>query len=378
MLRILHVITGLGRGGAEAVLSRVVAATQADFRHVVVALRDRGHYAPILEAQGIRVHALGMNYGMSIPAKVKQLASIMRDERPDIVQTWMYHADLIGGAAARLASVRPVLWGIRNTNLSALAIRRSTRIIAWLGARLSSFVPDAIVCNSHESARVHAAFGYNSQLMRVIPNGYDVTCFRPNTTLRESTRAALGIAREHVLLGMVARWDPQKDHANLLAAIGNVARREPDVRLLLVGDGMERPNLSLMRLVSDAGLDDRVILAGPRNDIPAIMNALDLHVLSSLGESFPNVVAEAMACGTPCATTDVGDAKLIVGETGWVAPPRDAESLAQAVGRAIAAIRHEGRAALGARARARIVENFEISRMTAAYAELWRTSVRAT
>ena len=369
--RILHVITGLGRGGAETVLSRLVTATQADFEHAVIALRGDDHYGPILRSHGVNVRALNIGRGRYTTAGIIDLVRIIRHERPSIVQTWMYHANLLGGVTARLAGVRPVLWAIRNMNLSAAAISPSTRFIAWLGAQLSGAVPDAIICNSTESARVHAVFGYSRSLLSVIPNGYDVTRFQPDPAVRAATREQFGIAPEHLLIGMVARWDPQKDHANLLHAFRIVAQRDPSVRALLVGDGMEPANQALSALMRATGVEGKVILAGGRDDVPAIMNALDLHVLSSLGEAFPNALAEAMACGTPCVTTAVGDAAFIVGTTGWVVAPRDSEALAAAVLQAIARLRLEGREALSALARARIVENFALSRMTNAYAALW-------
>jgi glycosyltransferase involved in cell wall biosynthesis len=376
MLRVLHVITGLGRGGAEAVLSRLVAATQDDFEHVVVTLRDEGHYGPILRSSGVRVHALGVGYGLRAVSGLLTLKRVIRSERPDVVQTWMYHADLLGGAAARLAGVRAVLWGIRNTNLSSAALRRSTRAVAWLGARLSRVIPDAIVCNSRESARAHAAFGYRSDLFRIVPNGYDLTRFQPDAAARSAIRAQFGIRAQDVLIGMVARWDPQKDHSNLLGALGIVVRQAPAVRLMLVGDGMDPANTVLGALLSLNGLNGKVILAGARNDVPAIMNALDLHVLSSLGEAFPNVLAEAMACGTPCVTTDVGDAAHIVGTTGWVARPRDSHALSSSILEGLTALHAQGREALGAHARARIAENFDLSRMTTAFSALWREFAR--
>jgi glycosyltransferase involved in cell wall biosynthesis len=142
-------------------------------------------------------------------------------------------------------------------------------------------------------------------------------------------------------------------------------------RCVLVGDGMNLANETLATMIRKMELDQRIILAGPRDDIPAVMNALDLHVLSSASEAFPNVVAEAMACGTPCVVTDVGDAATIVGSTGWVAPAGDAIQLAGRIEKALVALASPGRDKRSAECRARIAENFSIGKMVEAYESVW-------
>jgi glycosyltransferase involved in cell wall biosynthesis len=370
-IRIVHVITSLQRGGAESVLARLVLATRRDFDHVVISLRDENHFGPMLRRAGVEVHALQIGRGRGLIRGILHLARLVDQPKAALVQTWLYHADLLGGLAARLAGKRPIIWGVRNTNLGPEAIRRATRLVAWMSARLSPVIPDAIVCNSVEATRVHIAFGYCARLFRLIPNGYDVDQFRPNPELRATVRRQFAVAPGDILIGNIARWDAQKDHATLLAALRRVITRHGNVRVLLVGDGIEASNPRLGTLVREAGLEGHVLLCGPRNDVPAIMNALDLHVTSSLGEAFPNAVAEAMACGTPCVVTDVGDSARIVGTTGWISRPRDHVSLATAIEDALAALASDGESRRAA-CRARIVENFELTRMTAAYAALWR------
>ena len=371
MGKILHVITGLRLGGAEGVLARLVCTTQPQFEHVVVALRGEDHFGPILQAAGIRLYALDIGKRRGVLGGMLALVRIIFREQPTIVQTWLYHGDVMGGLAARLAGVRTVIWGVRNTNLDADAISPATRRVAWVAARLSGFVPDAIVCNSIVSRNEHIRFGYRPQHFRLIANGYDLERYMPDSILRERTRVQLGIASEVTLVGSVARWDPQKDHANLFAAMRELVAKRPRVRILLVGTGMDGKNASLEGLIRNTGLTERVILTGPRNDIPAIMNAIDLHVLSSLGEAFPNVVAEAMACGTPCVVTDVGDAAQIVGDAGWVAPPRDSNALAATIDSALSSLELQGRETIAKRCRERIVGNFALRQMTDSYVALW-------
>ena len=175
---------------------------------------------------------------------------------------------------------------------------------------------------------------------------------------------------------MVARWDPLKDHANLLNAFHRLAVERDNVRCVLVGEGMDESNSALVSLVRQHDVMGKVILAGPSDNITAVMNALDLHVLSSVGEAFPNVVAEAMACGTPCVVTNVGDAGLIVGNTGWVVPPSDPKALFQAMELALSKLSEEGGAFWGAASRSRILQSFSLEKMVSSYEDTWTKAMR--
>jgi glycosyltransferase involved in cell wall biosynthesis len=272
---------------------------------------------------------------------------------------------------ARLAGIRAVCWGIHNSNLSSAMSSKSARFAAHLCAWLSSWLPAAIVSCSERAARVHQNLGYRASKFAVIPNGYDLSLFSPQPHARNTLRSEWGVAPQVPVLGMIARWHPEKDHANLLAALALLTKDGRDFRCVLAGTGMEQSNAVLRKLISESTLEDKVLLLGPRDGIPDVMNALDIHVLSSCGEAFPNVVAEAMACGTPCVVTDVGDAALIVAGTGWVVPPGDSYALARSIEQAVLAIQSSQREKISQACRQRIVECFGIERMAAAYQDIW-------
>jgi glycosyltransferase involved in cell wall biosynthesis len=378
-VRVLHVITNLGQGGAEAVLYSLVTASPPDLEHVVISLMGEAYYGPRLRARATRVHTLDNPRGRITLVGVFKLRRIIAETAPDIVQTWMYHADLVGGLSARWAGVRSVVWGMHNSTLDADKSRLSTRVIARTCAFLSAWVPAAIACCSVKAAQVHQAIGYSAEKFTIIPNGYDLSRFLLDAEGRARVREEWDIPPATILLGMVARWDAQKDHENLLGALALLNARGLNFRCVLVGPGMERNNVGLAKLIGGLGLADRLILAGPRDDIPAVMNALDLHVLSSAyGEAFPNVVAEAMACGTPCVVTDVGDAALIVGKTGWVVPPRNAPALAQGINQALIGVAAVGHEASARECRIRIEENFSVERMVKSYRALWEATLNTS
>jgi glycosyltransferase involved in cell wall biosynthesis len=248
-----------------------------------------------------------------------------------------------------------------------------TRVMARASAAASHVVPDTIISCSEAAARLHAGFGYDGARMVVVPNGYDLGRFERDEAARERLRTEWGVGPGDVVLGTVARWDPQKDHANLARALELL---DPAAAarcfVVLVGTGMDADNAALADLLKRHGLRDRILTLGRRDDVPGVMSAFDLHVLPSIAEAFPNVLCEAMACGTPCVVTDTGDSALIVGDTGWVVPARDSAALAQAIERAITSLDDaEATRQRNEATRARIVDNFSLQRMADSYVEVW-------
>jgi len=370
--KVLHVITGLGDGGAEGVLTRICSASKG-VDHVVISLTNEGKYGEALKLSGVTVYSIGMNPGKPNPLAIIRLFRIIRAEDPDLVQTWMYHADLIGGVVARLAGVRRVYWGVRQSDLLSGAAKKSTIMVARICARISDIVPEKIVCCAFKAKELHADLGYSPEKLVVIPNGYDTCQFAPNPTRRAVQRAELDIGEGEILLGMVGRFHPQKDHENLLRALYVLKQKSVKFRCLLVGKGLSIDNLWVIKKLDELGLTDSVLLAGPRKDIPTIMNALDIHVLSSKSEGFPNVIAEAMACGLPCVSTNVGDAEIIIGESGVVCNSEDSQKLAEG----IMALVNEAQKSPGqwrrrkTSARTRIADKYSLDRMVMQYETVW-------
>ena len=371
-MKIIHIITGLDNGGAEAILYRLCTFPTVH-RHIVISLKDEGKYGPLLKEKGVVVHCLNMPRGRVNISGLKMLWRVLQEERPEVVQTWMYHADLIGSVFARLAGIRQVCWGIRHSNLEFGKSRFTTICIAKICAVLSLFIPRVIVCCAQNAIDVHKAMGYCEKKFVLIPNGVDLRSFCPDIDMRKKLRMEWGIDSEIPLLGMVARYDAQKDHKNLICALGKLKEEKIDFRCALVGNGLSNDNSEILSWLDNASVSEQVLLLGPRSDMPAVMNALDINVLSSaFGEAFPNVLAEAMACGTPCVATDVGDATSIVGDTGWIVPPEDPGALASALMHAIAERRDSSAWSLRKTlVREHIAENFSIEKMVNSYVAIW-------
>jgi len=370
--KILHIITGLGNGGAEAVLYRLCCFDNQNI-HTVISLTDQGKYGALLKQAGIDVYSLDMPNGRLSIQGLHKLWRTLRSIKPVVVQTWMYHADLVGGVVAWIAGVRVICWGIRNSDVHPVKTKRSTHWVVHACALLGRWLPVRIVCCAQTALKVHSQLGYPGEKCVVIPNGYDLELFQPSLVGRERLRREWGIYEQMPLLGMVARFDPQKDHQNLIKALGILKSNAVVFRCVLIGEGVTKDCIELTSLIDQYNLTDEVLLLGARNDIPDVMNALDINILSSAyGEAFPNVLAEAMACGTPCVTTDVGDAAFIVAHTGWIVSKQDDEALSQALLESLLYLKN--RLEWEARQRAcrdSIVENFSIQKTVLSYQKVW-------
>lgn len=328
MIHVAHVITGLGSGGAEGFLTRLVPELGArGATCTVFSLTDDGVHGEELRRRGIDVCPLGLRTNRPDPRVLPRLVRHLGDIRPDVVMTWLYHADLIGGVAGRVAGV-PVVWNLRQSAMGSGAPLRHHSLLR-VNARLAGRVPARIVCVSNRAMDDHVGYGYPAQRMEVIHNGFDTSRFKPDAEARRSVREELGIPDGDPVIGHVARFDAQKDHQTLLRAMAIVAAKHPDIHLIMCGDGVDDSNRALSDLIDEQGLDrNGVHLLGRRSDIDRIDAALDLALSASVSEGLSNALAEAMACGVPCVATDSGDAEDLIGDTGAVVPVRDPEALA--------------------------------------------------
>lgn len=367
MRRIVFVITGLSTGGAEVMLLKVLERLdRRRFAPHVISLTTLGELAPRIVALGIPVDAVGMKPGLPSPSGFFRLVRLLKRLNPEVVHTWMYHADLLGGLAARLAGVSAVGWCIRNSNLDKNKTKFSTRAVVGLCASISKWVPLRILSCSEKARQVHVACGYVAAKMVVVPNGFDLSQFKPDSDARHRVRTELGVTDQTFLVGLIGRFDPQKNHAGFFEAAGVLHRHLPQVQFVLAGQGIDLSNAALMQAITQAGVLVDTHLLGLRNDIPELMAALDVLASSSYGEAFPNVLGEAMACGVPCVVTDVGDSAYIVGDTGRVVASGDMTGLAQALADILQLSAAE-RLALGEAARTRVATHFEIGHITRQY-----------
>lgn len=376
-MKVAHVISGLDTGGAETMLYRLLLhADRMAFEPRVISMTSIGAVGEKIRELGIPVRALGMRRGVPNPLGMLRLARWFEQDPPQVVQTWMYQADLVGGLAAKLAGGMPVAWGIHSTRLDPLSITRLKMWTVRSCALSSRWLPTRVVCCSEVSREVHAELGYATEKMLVIPNGADPTAFRPDPEARSSVREELDLPEGAPLVGLVARFDRPKDHRTFVRAAALLLARMPEVNFVLYGDDITWENPQLAEWIDAAGIRSRIHLLGRRRDVPRLTAALDLASSSSFyGEAWPLAIGEAMACGVPCVVTDVGDSALIVGRTGRVVPPKKPEALVEAWHELLVMSREE-RIRLGLAARQRIKERFSLSEAVAKYEGLYEGLAR--
>jgi glycosyltransferase involved in cell wall biosynthesis len=371
MIKVMHVITTLGPAGAETMLCRIASGMDPNkFRNEVVSLTGILDLANRIEATGARVRTLGMKKGTPNPLLVVRLAQWIREAKPDVIHTWMYHANLIGAFAARLAGNVPVAWSVHHSVLDARLDKRRTMWVNRASALLSNYLPAEIVFCSQASLRIHEELGYAAKKLALIPNGFDLDQAKHDPTARESVRAELGVPSDTRFIGMVARFHPHKDHPNFVRAAQLLHQQMPDVHFLMCGMNVTWENGELAGQIDRAGIRERCHLLGARNDVPRLFSAVDIATSASRSEAFPIAIGEAMACETPCVVTDVGDCALIVGDTGEVVPPENPPALAERWQKLLEA-GPEARRRLGIAARQRVQHHFALPAIVERYQELY-------
>lgn len=362
-MRVLILSSSLVIGGAERQIVALARGLHRLGHHVAVAVfYPGGGFEPELRAEGIPVHDLRRRGRWDLVAFPARLARLVRAERPDVVQSYLGGPNFFAAVLKPLFPSAKVVWGIRSAARDLGSYDWVTRL-SPLAGWATAWLADAIVANSHaaqDGLVRHRAVDAGKVV--VIPNGVDCERFRADPDGRARLRREWAIPDGAPLVGMVARLDRVKNHANFLRAAALAAGRRPDLRVVCIGGGDPAYLSSLRRLASDLGLADRLTWAGARPATSAVYSALDVKVLSSDSESFPNAVVEAMACGTPVVATAVGDVPRIVDGAGIVVPPRDPVAMADAIEALLRRPRAEG-PSLGDRARARIASEYSLDAM---------------
>ncbi|AFZ00162.1 glycosyltransferase family 4 protein [Calothrix sp. PCC 6303] len=371
---VIFIITGLGTGGAEVMLYQLLTKINKQrFQASVVSLMDYGTFGIPLENLGITVYSLGMKRGVPTPNTFRQLMKIVNEVKPDVIQGWMYHGNL-AAYFANLFSSNPshVYWSIHHSIKSLELEKSMTRVIIRVCGYFSRFIAKTIFVSKNSKLQ-HEAIGYSCENSCVIPNGFDVLSFQPSVESRLKFRKELNLSKDCILIGLMCRFHPMKDHLNFLNASVLLSQKFPDVKFVLAGTNVDNKNDFLLDKIKQLGLEDKTYLLGERQDIPNIIPALDIMTMASAyGEAFPLIVGESMSCGVPCVVTDVGDASWIVGDTGKVVPPRNPEALADAWQELIA-MDMEARDKLGIAARSRVINSFSLDSIVSKYEHLYES-----
>ncbi len=366
-VKVVHIITSLGCGGAEKVLYNLVTnSSSPQIEHVVISMKDNGVYGKLLIDKGIKVYSL--NIQKTMPWKLLNVFSILRSIKPDVIQSWLYHADFLT-ILLYLSGYRNIVWNIRNNTLKWSISSKNTILLRRLCA-LFSFIPKKIICCAKVAMQEHIRIGYAKNKFIIIPNGYDLSLFKPNNEARCKLRLELNIAASDFVIGNVGRDDPAKDRSTLLHSVSLMKEKRNNIKLMLIGANINENNDSLLKLIKKYGLDDNIILLEQQKEINLYYNVMDMFVLSSQAEAFPNVLAEAMATGLPCVTTNAGDAEEIINDHELVVPIGDYEKLFLVANEVMSMSECE-RLEIGNKLFNRVLDKYSMQAMINSYQEIY-------
>ena len=371
--KIAHVIIGLNVGGAELMLQRLIlnSSKKEQFEHCVISLMDLGIIGPKLQEQGIGVYSLGMDSLSSLPSTLFKLRGLIKKINPDVVQTWMYHADLLGGLAAKSLGVRKIIWGIRNTELNT-SKSLSRRAITQLCSKLSYSIPSHIVCVANTALQTHVKQGgYDQSKMIVIPNGFDIDKFKPDETQRNTLRRKLNINPDELVIGNIGRFDPVKNHASFIKACIKLLEDGFKFKVLLAGRDVDLKNPTISKLFKDNSLQEYFFFLGEINDTPSFYNAIDIFCLCSTTEGFPNVLGEAMASSKVCLSTDAGDAWLVLSNNGFRIESTAPSDIAKTIENRVLNNTRVSLDDIRSSARKSIIDNYSIDKVISQFESLY-------
>ncbi len=333
-IRILHITPSLGMGGAETFMYRLIDQDKNN-HHTILCLKDKGHYGKKLEEEGYTVFVLNLGINLNLFKVFKNLNFIFRSHKPEILNCWMYHGALFGTFISYFYKVKGLFWLIRHSEINLQSTKISTFFVAKLCAFLSKN-PKSIIYNSEESKKVHEKFGYAQQKSLIIGNGFMLNKFYPDNADRLKMRKILNISENTLVFLHVARWHKDKDHETCLKSLALFQlHHKIDWKIIFVGTGMNKTNVALQKLIDYNNLSERCILLGERVNTKELYNTADFTLLTSITESFPNVIGESMACATPCISSDVGNVRSLLVNQNWIFSIKDHNQMSMILTKAI-------------------------------------------
>jgi len=370
-LRILHVINGLDDGGAEGVLYRICTYDK-EHEHIVLSMQGLGKYGELLRCQGIEVRVLNISTFKTLPNAILKFREVLKETKPDLIQTWMYHANIFAGILTKIFYYKkPVLWNIRCTIMKLGEAGLATYLLAYLGSLLSYFIPDCTIVCGNSIKLDHQHVGYKRSKIKIIENGFDLEYFKPPQI---SQRINIDFVKRGLIVGVLGRFHPQKNHELAIKACSLAIRKGVNIKLYLAGSRITTDEPVLKNSIREHGMENFTRLFGALKDVRIFFNEIDVLLLpSKFGEGFPNVLAEAMAYRIPCIATSIGDSERIIEQTGWVVSPQKPEEIVSAFEKIIEMKKNKSWLKMKNSARKRIEQNFSISKMITSYSKCWKS-----
>lgn len=372
-MKIVHVITGgEGRGGAEGALLRLIKETSEAIDHIVYTLLDMPEYDKDFKDANINIQSLDIRNPKSLALNLYRFRKRMLQYRPDVIQCWMAHPNLLFGLIGRSLAV-PVIWNIRQSRVTKQELGTKNYSLLKVSAKLSRHIPYKTINCSLKSIELHKEAGFYNNFV-YIPNGINIDSSHHQLIDSQKNKT--------FTVGHVGRYNPAKNHGLFISTFNSFNKHYKDSRCIMAGTGISHDNTAF-KSKFDGLINDSFTLLGQVDDKAELSSAykkMDCLVLSSITEGFPNVLIEAMSFGIPCISTDVGDASAIIANTGWIVPSEDQNTLEEALKEAY----HEYTnfpdkwATRRKEAYNRVIENYSLERMCERYISVWNEAINQT
>ena len=329
-MKIAFVIDKVNYGGAERQLVELLKGidkTRFDIS-LIIFVKGGDLWGEIHQIAGVKVVCLHRKHRWDIFSVIIRLFKAIKSIRPNVIHGYMLGTNELCFILARLLNIK-VVWGIRNSNIDFLDFDWFTRLKFLIGTWMSRYV-DLMIANSESGKNDHIVRGYSENNWRIIPNGINITRFYPNRPVGEEMRSEWGIKKDSVVIGIVGRIHPMKDHTTFLKAAAMFLKERGDAFFICIGTGSDSYKRKLHDLENKLNISHRTIWTGTVDNMCRVYNVLDvLSSSSAYGEGFSNAIGEAMACGVLCVVTDVGDSGTVLGDAGFVIPPRNQMALVE-------------------------------------------------
>jgi len=379
-MKILHIINSLKKGGAEGNLYRLCKFHKKKYKNkvniTIVTLINNGFYEKELKKLGINIFSLKMSRQSRILdfiKKILKLREFLKRQNPDVIQSWMYHSNFITLFIPKIFHFK-IFWNIRHSELNTTISKKMTIFLSLFCGIFSRIVPKKIIYCSNKSINFHENRHFYARNKTIlIENGYSDKAYHPSKYLRKNFRKKNNINRSDIILGYAGRYSKQKNIQAMLIAFSKFVKLHNNVNLYMVGNGINILNKKLKTIIYNLKIENKVFLLDQKKNLTEFYNGIDLLLLTSHSESFPNVVAESMLCMTPVLSSNAGCSKKIIKDYGFIIMKNDYLSIKRGLEKSINIFQNKKKKwkLIKKNARLQIQNNFSIEKMANTYLEKW-------
>ena len=379
-MKILHIINSLKKGGAEGNLYRLCVAQKKKYKNkidiTIITLINNGYYENKLKAKGIKIISLGIDKKIKIFGLIKKISkfrNIIVKKNQDIIQSWMYHSNFLTLFIPR-QSHNKIFWNIRHSELNFNISKKITILISIICGLSSRIVPKKIIYCSEKSIKFHEnKHFYSKNKTSLIENGYSKKTYYPSNSLRFNFRKKKNIKKKNIIFGFAGRYAKQKNIDSLLLGFSKISNVHDNIYLYMAGKDINSQNQELINIVSRLNIKNKVFFINEQKNLVEFYNGIDVLILTSHSESFPNVIAEAMLCTTPVLSSNAGCSKKIIDKYGFVLSQNDYLSISKGIKKIINKLINQKLfwKSLKKNTRLQIINNFSIEKMAENYLRNW-------